>query len=139
MTAITRSKQTQPTTMPTSQLLTLAHQISTNDIADMQASDPTIQTILHYLSDPSNHPITPAQLANALTLQAILNVKPMLHVMDDILWYVPADLTAPRLVVPQCQRGVLLMYAHSAPCAEHHNTRATYETLNKWHTASYDM
>ncbi|RXN36126.1 NYNRIN-like protein [Labeo rohita] len=129
--AITRSKRTVPTTVPTSQPLMLAPQISTNDIADMQATDSSIQTILHHLSDPSNHPITPAQLANAPSLKRLHDLKPMLRVMDDILWYVPDDNAAPRLVVPQGQRGVWLMNAHDAACAGHHGTRATYETLKQ--------
>ncbi|RXN14959.1 NYNRIN-like protein [Labeo rohita] len=129
--AITRSKRTVPTTVPTSQPLMLAPQISTNDIADMQATDSSIQTILHHLSDPSNHPITPAQLANAPSLKRLHDLKPMLRVMDDILWYVPDDNAAPRLVVPQGQRGVWLMNAHDAACAGHHGTSATYETLKQ--------
>ncbi len=29
------------------------------------------------------------------------------------------------------QRGIRLMYAHNAPCAGHHSTRNTYETLKQ--------
>ncbi|KAI5606934.1 hypothetical protein C0J50_7488 [Silurus asotus] len=131
VTAITRNHRTQLTTLPTSQPLTLAPQISTNDIADMQASDATIQTILHHLSSPSNHPVTAVNLAASPALKRLHDVKPMLRVIDGILWYAPDDHTAPKLVVPQCQRGVMLMYAHDAPCAGHRGTRATYETLKQ--------
>lgn len=108
----------------------------------MQASDSSIKTNLHHLSDPSNHPITAAQLATAPTLKWLHDVKPMLRVMGNILWYVPDDFTAPTLVVPQCQRGVMLLYAHDAPCAGHHGTRATYETLKQvayWPGMQQDM
>ncbi|MDQ9983953.1 hypothetical protein RFW88_15385, partial [Acinetobacter baumannii] len=40
VTAITRSQRTMPAMVPTSQPLSLAPQISSNDIADLQDSDP---------------------------------------------------------------------------------------------------
>uniref|UniRef100_A0A9J7ZNY9 Gypsy retrotransposon integrase-like protein 1 n=1 Tax=Cyprinus carpio carpio TaxID=630221 RepID=A0A9J7ZNY9_CYPCA len=128
---LTRSKRPSPVAVPTSQPLSLTPQISNNDIADMQASDTAIKTILNHLSDPSNHPITQAELTDDSCLRHLYNTRHMLGVQDDILWFAPDDSTAPRLVVPRCQRGVLLMYAHDTPCAGHHATRATYDTLTQ--------
>ncbi len=55
----------------------------------------------------------------------------MLHLRDGVLTYVPEPPTAPRLVVPHGQRGMMLTHAHDAPCAGHHGVKATYETLKQ--------
>ncbi|XDV51914.1 hypothetical protein PO909_020706 [Leuciscus waleckii] len=64
-------------------------------------------------------------------LRHLHNCRHMLRVRDDILWFVTDDTTPPKLVVPRCQRGAMLMHAHNAVYAGHHGTRATYETLRQ--------
>ncbi|KAG1941678.1 retrotransposable element [Pimephales promelas] len=128
---LTRSKRTFPAALPTSQPLTLIPQISNNDIADMQNSDTALKTFLHHLSDPTNHPLTLADLAADPCLKRLHDIKHMLRVTDNILWYKPDDTTMPRLVVPQSLRGEMLRFAHDAPCAGHHGVRATYKTLKQ--------
>ncbi len=39
----------------------------------------------------------------------------LLHLRDGVLTYVPEPLTAPKLVVPHGQRGIMLTHAHDAP------------------------
>lgn len=129
--AVTRSQRTAPAPDPTPQPLTLIPQISNNDIANLQASDSAILATKNHLSNPSNHPITQSDLSSNSALKRLLHVKHMLRVNEDILWYVPDDHTAPKLVVPHGQRGIMLMHAHDAPCAGHHGTRATYDTLKQ--------
>ncbi len=55
----------------------------------------------------------------------------MLHLRDGVLPYVPEPLTAPKLVVPHSQRGMILTHTHDAPCAGHHAVKATYDTLKQ--------
>ncbi|XP_067296106.1 uncharacterized protein [Pseudorasbora parva] len=128
---LTHSKRSTPATMPALQLLSLTPQISNNDIADMQDSDTAIKTILDHLSDPSNHPITDSELIDDSSHKHLHNSRHMMRILDNILWFAPDGNTAPRLVVPRSQRGVMLMYAHNTPCAGHHGTRATYDTLKQ--------
>ncbi|KAF7694124.1 hypothetical protein HF521_007877 [Silurus meridionalis] len=45
-----------------------------------------IRTILHHLSSPSDHPVTAVNLAASPALKRLHDVKPMLHVIDGILW-----------------------------------------------------
>ncbi len=45
--------------------------------------------------------------------------------------YVPETLTAPKRLVPHGQKGMMLTHAHDAPCAGHHDIKATYETLKQ--------
>lgn len=103
--AITRSQRTVPATVPTSQPLLLAPQISSNDIADLQASDTSIQTMINHLSDHFNHPITASEHTVAPGLKQMNENKHMLHVKENFLWYAPDD-TVPKgghaNVCPQC-------------------------------------
>ena len=71
----------------------------------MQNSDTSIKTFLHHLSNPSDHPLTPSDLTANPCLKRLHDIKHMLRVTNNILWYAPDDNTAPRLVVPQCLRG----------------------------------
>ncbi|XDV17752.1 hypothetical protein PO909_023571 [Leuciscus waleckii] len=106
-------------------------QISNNDIADMQASDTAIKTIILHISDPTSNPITPSAITDDSDLRHLHNSRHMLRVRNDILWFVTDDTTPPKLMVPRCQRGAMLMHAHNAVYAGHHGTRATYETLRQ--------
>ncbi len=54
-----------------------------------------------------------------------------LYIRDSFLTYVPEPLAAPKLVVFQGQRGIMLTHVHDAPCAGHYGAKATYETLKQ--------
>ncbi|XDV36008.1 hypothetical protein PO909_005862 [Leuciscus waleckii] len=128
---LTRSKKPSPATAPASQMLSLTPQISNNDLAEMQASDTAIKTMILHLKDPSPNPIAPSDTTDNSDLRHLHNSRHMLRVRDDILWFVTDDTTSPKLVVPQCQRGEMINHAHNAPYAGHHGTKATYETLRQ--------
>ncbi|XDV11234.1 hypothetical protein PO909_000227 [Leuciscus waleckii] len=128
---LTRSKKPAPATAPASQMLSLTPQISNNDLAEMQASDTAIKTMILHLKDPSPNPIAPSDTTDNSDLRHLHNSRHMLRVRDDILWFVTDDTTSPKLVVPRCQRGEMINHAHNAPYAGHHGTRATYETLRQ--------
>ncbi|XDV14345.1 hypothetical protein PO909_014616 [Leuciscus waleckii] len=128
---LTRSKKPSPATAPASQMLSLTPQISNNDLAEMQASDTAIKTMILHLKDPSPNPIAPSDTTDNSDLRHLHNSRHMLRVRDDILWFVTDDTTSPKLVVPRCQRGEMINHAHNAPYAGHHGTRATYETLRQ--------
>ncbi len=74
-----------------------------------------------HMSYPLTHPISTSDHS----------IKHMLHLRDSVLTYVPEPLTAPKLVVPHGQRGMMLTHAHDASCAGHHGVKATYETLKQ--------
>ncbi|KAL1258525.1 hypothetical protein QQF64_009102 [Cirrhinus molitorella] len=127
--AITRSRRRATSTEPASQAGSLTPQIANGDLVSLQASDTSILTMLNHLKDPSSYPIASTDLTQVSGLKRLHHVRHLLRVTDNILWYVPDDRTTPKLVVPQCLRGVMLMYAHDTPCAGHHGIRATYEAL----------
>lgn len=98
---------------------------------ELQAFNIATQAMLNHLSDPSTYPITNSDMSAAPTRKRLNDVRHLLHIQHNILWYVPDDRTTPALVVPQAHRGVLLMHAHDTACAGHHRTKATYETLKQ--------
>ncbi len=82
-----------------------------------------------HISDPLTHSISTSDLNTSSELRTLHSVKHILHLRDGVLTYVPEPLTAPKLVVPHRQRGVVL--THDAPCAGHHGIKATYEILKQ--------
>ncbi|KAK9968716.1 hypothetical protein ABG768_003025 [Culter alburnus] len=129
--AITRHQHTVGAQTPASSHVDLSPQFTADDLLTLQASDPTLQTIAAHLSDPITHPISTSDLSKSYDLRHLHSIKHMLHLKDGVLTYVPEPLTAPKLVVPQSQRGMMLTHAHDAPCAGHHGAKATYETLKQ--------
>ncbi len=84
-----------------------------------------------HISDPLTQPISTSELATSFELRTLHSIKHMLHLKDGVLMYIPEPLTAPKLVVPRGQRGMMLTHAHDAPCTGHHGAKATYETLKQ--------
>ncbi len=84
-----------------------------------------------HISGPLTHPISTSDLNTSSELHTLHTIKHMLHLRDGVLTYVPEPLTAPKLVVPHGQRGMMLTHAHDAACAGHHGVKATYETLKQ--------
>ena len=128
---ITRHQHTQAVQNPASSQISISPQISNDDIITLQPSDAAFQTIVNHLSDPQSNPITTSDLAASSDLRHLNALLHMLHLKHGILVYAPDELTTPKLVVPQCQRGVMLTHSHDAPCAGHHGAKATYETLRQ--------
>ncbi|KAL0154443.1 hypothetical protein M9458_048706, partial [Cirrhinus mrigala] len=90
-----------------------------------------LRTIAPHISDPSSNPISTSDLAASSDFRTLHSIKHMLHLHDGILTYVAEPHTVPRLVVPYCQRGTMLVHAHDAPCVGHHGAKATYKTLKQ--------
>ncbi len=73
------------------------------------------------MSDPLEHSISSTDLNTSSELCTLHSVKHMLHLQDGVLTYVPEPLTAPKLVVPHDQRGIMLTHAHDSPCVASSN------------------
>ncbi len=84
-----------------------------------------------HMSDPLTHPISTSDLNTSSELRTLHSIKHMLHLRDGVLTYVPEPLTAPKLIVPHGQRGMMLPQAHDAPCTGRHGVKATYEILKQ--------
>ncbi len=84
-----------------------------------------------HISDSLTPPISTSDLNTSSERRTLISIKHMLHLRDSVLTYVPEPLTAPKLVVPQGQRGIMLTHVHDAQCAGHYGDKATYETLNQ--------
>ncbi len=106
---------------PASSHITSSPQFAADDLLTLQTADPTLRTMANHISDPLIHPISTSEL------RIFFSVKHMVHLKDGVLTYVPKPLTAPKLVVPQGQRGMILTHTHDAPCTGHHDAKATYE------------
>ncbi len=115
---------------PTSSHITLSPQFAADDLLTLQTANPTLRTMANHISHPLTHPISTSDLTIS-ELRTLHSVKHMLHLKDGVLKYVPEPLTAPKLVIPQDQRGIMLTHAHNAPCTGHHGAKATYETLKQ--------
>ncbi len=106
------------------QHVALSPQFAADDLLTLQTAYSSLRTMAAHISDPLTHPIFPSDLNTSST-------KHMLQLKDSVLTYVPEPLTAPKLVVPHGQRGMMLKHAHDTPCAGHHSVKATYETLKQ--------
>ncbi|XP_016097109.1 A disintegrin and metalloproteinase with thrombospondin motifs 3-like [Sinocyclocheilus grahami] len=118
----------------------LSPQFATDDLLTLQASDPTLQTIAAHLSDPLTHPIPTSDLATSYELCTLNSIKHMLHLKDGVLTYVPEPLTAPKLVVPQGQRGIMLTHAHDSrwtPWHKGHLRNVQASSILAWHAARH--
>ncbi|ROI73782.1 hypothetical protein DPX16_22893 [Anabarilius grahami] len=86
---------------------------------------------VYYGAHLPNLPITASGLTTAPNHKRLHGINHMLRVGLNILKHVPDDLTTPKLVMSQGQKGGKLIYAHDTPCAKHHGTRTTDETLKQ--------
>ncbi len=129
--AVTRRQSATRGHTPASSHISLSPQFAAEDLLTLQHTDSAIQSIVAHLSDPLENPISTSDLQTSSDLRTLHSIKHMLHLRDGVLTYVPEPSTAPRLVVPHGQRGMMLTHAHDAPCAGHHGVKATYETLKQ--------
>ncbi len=129
--AVTRRQHATGAHTPVSSHIAISPQFTADDLLTLQTVDSSLQTMAAHISDPLTHPISTLDLNTSSELRTLQSLKHMLHLRDGVLTYVPEPLTAPKLVVPHGQRGMMLTHAHDAPCAAHHGVKATYETLKK--------
>ncbi len=116
---------------PASSHIARSPQFVADDLFTLQNVDLSLWTMAAHMSDPLKHPISTSDLNTSSELRTFHSIKLMLHLRNGVLTYVPEPLTAPKLVVPHGQRGIMLTHAHDAPCAGHHGVKATYETLKQ--------
>ncbi len=129
--AVTRRQHATGTHTPAPSHIAISPQFSADDLLTLQTADSSLRTMAAHMSDPLKHPISTSDLNTSSELLTLHSIKLMLHLWDSVLAYVPEPLTAPKLVVPHGQRGIMLTHAHNAPCAGHHGVKATYETLKQ--------
>ncbi len=131
MAAVTRRQHTTGVHTPASSYIAISPQFAADDLLTLQTADSSLRTMAAHMSDPLTHPISTTDLNMSSELRTLHSIKHMLHLRDGVLTCVPEPLTAPKLVVPHGQRGMMLTHAHDAPCAGHHGVKATYETLKQ--------
>ncbi len=138
MAAVTRHQHATGVHTPASSHIALSPQFTADDLLTLQTVDSSLRTMAAHISNPLTHPIYTSDLNTSSELRTLHSIKHMLHLRDGVLTYVPEPLTAPKHIVPHSQRGMMLTYAHDAPCAGHHGVKTTYETLKQvayWHAA----
>ncbi len=137
--AVTRHQTATGVHTPAPSHISLSPQFAADYLLTLQNTDSALRTMAAHLSDPLGKSNSPSDLQTSSELRILHSIKHMLHLRDGVLTYVPEPLTAPKLVVPHGQRGMMLTHAHDAPCAGHHGVKATYKTqasgILAWHAA----
>ncbi len=128
---VTRRQHSTGAHSPASSHIAISPQFAADDLLTLQTVDSSLRTMAAHISDPLTRPISTSDLNASSELRTLHSIKHMLHLRDGVLTYVPEPLTAPKLVVPHGQRGIMLTHAQDAPCAGHHGVKATYETLKQ--------
>ncbi len=129
--AVTRRQHATDAHTPAPFRIARSPQFAADDLLTLQNADSSLRTVAAHMSDPLEHPISSTDLNTSSELRTLHSVKHTLHLRDGVLTYVPEPLTAPKLVVPHGQMGIMLTHAYDAPCAGHHGVKATYETLKQ--------
>ncbi len=129
--AVTRHQTATGVHTPAPSHISLSPQFAADYLLTLQNTDSALRTMAAHLSDHLENPIPTSDLQTSSELRILHSIKHMLHLRDGVLTYVPEPLTAPKLVVPHGQRGMMLTHAHDAPCAGHHGVKATYKTLKQ--------
>ncbi len=96
--------------------IAISPQFAADDLLTLQKVDSSLRTMAAHMSDPLEHPISSTDLNTSFELRTLHSVKHMLLLRDGVLTYVPEPLTAPKLVLPHGQSGIMLTHAHDAPC-----------------------
>ncbi|XP_048858483.1 uncharacterized protein LOC125725659 [Brienomyrus brachyistius] len=105
--------------------------VSNSDIVSLQPTDSVLSTVCDHLRDPAANSISTTDQESLPDLHHLMTALSSFHLAEGVPLHVPDAHTSPRLVVPQAQRGVMLLYAHDAPCAGHRNAKTTYEALSQ--------
>ncbi|XP_038835775.1 uncharacterized protein LOC120033479 [Salvelinus namaycush] len=127
--AVTRSHVAPGKTSSHEHNVLLTHSFLNDDLVAMQHQDESLATLMAFLSDPVNHPVSELALAGSHDLRSLYATKQHLTLVDDLLVYVSETDTARRWVVPKTQRGIMIAHAHDEPCGGHRGVKATCETL----------
>ncbi len=118
--AVTRCQHATGAYTPASSHTAQSPQFTADDLLTLQTADLSLRTMASHISDPLTHPVSTSDLNMSSELHMLHTIKQRLYLRDGVLTYVPEPLTAPKLVVPHGQRGMMLTHAHDAPCAGHH-------------------
>ncbi len=85
------------------QHVALSPQFAADDLLTLKTADSSLRTMAAHISDPLTHPISLSDLNTS-------SIKHMLQLKDSVFTYVLEPLTAPKLVVPHGQRGMMLTH-----------------------------
>ncbi len=108
MAAVTRRQHATGAHTPAPSRIAIPPQFASDDLLTLQNADSSLRTMAAHMSDPLEHCIYSTDLNTSSELRTLHSVKHMLHLQDGVLTYVPEPLTAPKLVVPHGQRGIML-------------------------------
>ncbi len=106
--AVTRRQHATGAHTPAPSHIAISPQFAADDLLTFQNADSSLRTMAAHMSDPLKHPISTSDLNTSSELRTLHSVKHILHLRDGVLTYVPEPLTAPKLVVPHGQRGIML-------------------------------
>ncbi len=108
--AVTRRQHATGAHTPATSHISLSPQFAADDLLTLQTADSSLQTMAAHISDTLTHPISTSDLNTSSELCTLHSIKHMLHLRDGVLTYVPEPLTAPKLIVPHGQRGMMLTH-----------------------------
>ncbi len=111
--AVTRCQHANGAHTPASSHISISPQFAADDLLTLQNADSSLRTMTAHMSDPLKHPISTSNLNTSSELRTLHSIKHMLHLRDGVLTYVPEPLTAPKLIVPHGQRGMMLTHTHT--------------------------
>ncbi|ROJ36306.1 Gypsy retrotransposon integrase-like protein 1 [Anabarilius grahami] len=128
-------------------LLQVLNKFKVTFAKDLLDCDRTKLHQVHSATHPNAPPTFVRQYKTSGTTAApshrrLHGINHMLRVKLNMLKYAPDDLTTPKLVMSQGQKGGELIYAHDTSCAKHHGTRTTDETLKQvahWPSMQQDV
>ncbi len=133
--AVTRRQHATGTHTPASFHIAISPQFAADDLLTLQNADSSLRTMAAHMSDPLKHPISTSDLNTSSELRTLHSIKHMLYLRDGILTYVPEPLTAPKLVVPHGQRGMILTHTQTMHHAQDTMvSRPPMKHSSKWHT-----
>ncbi len=95
---------------PCPSCIAIPPQFAADDLLTLQNADSSLRTMAAHMSNPLEHSISSADLTTSSELRTLHSVKHVLHLQDRVLTYAPEPLTAPKLVVPHGQRGIMLTH-----------------------------
>ncbi len=108
MAAVTRRQHAPGAHTPAPSRIAITPQFAADDLLTLQNVDSSLRTMTAHMSNPLEHSISSTDLNTSSELRTLHSVKYMLHLRNGVHTYVPEPLTAPKLVVPHGQRGIML-------------------------------
>ncbi len=108
--AVSRRQHATGAHTPALSRIAIPPQFAADDLLTPQNADSSLRTMAAHMSNPLQHSISSTDLNTSSELRTLHSVMYMLHLQDGVLTYVPKPLTAPKLVVPHGQRGIMLTH-----------------------------